>query len=73
LATVECDVGARKQRVFNCEDTLKRKLAALTEAKKEQAKLQRTVEERDTELAKEDKMKKIAKISNTWRLGVQER
>jgi hypothetical protein len=52
-ATVECDVGAWKQRVINCEDALKRKVAALMEAKKQQFRLRRTVEERDVELAKE--------------------
>jgi hypothetical protein len=44
---MECDVG-----VVNCEDALKWKVVALTEAEKEQSRLQRTVEERDMELAK---------------------
>jgi chromosome segregation ATPase len=51
-ATVEHDVGAWKQRVVNYEDVLKRKVAALTEAEKEQSRLRRAVEERDEELAK---------------------
>jgi hypothetical protein len=50
-ATVECDVEAWKQRVVNCKDALKRKVAAPMEAEKEKAKLRRAVEERDTELA----------------------
>jgi uncharacterized protein YlxW (UPF0749 family) len=47
-----CNVGAWKQRVINCEDALKRKVAALTEAETEQSQLRKAVEERDAELAK---------------------
>jgi hypothetical protein len=48
-ATMERDVGSWKQRVVNCKDALKQKVAALTEDEKEQSKLRR---KRDTDLAK---------------------
>jgi hypothetical protein len=51
-ATVERDVGAWKQCVVYCEDTLRWKVRALTEVEKEQSRIQRAVEERDAELAK---------------------
>jgi hypothetical protein len=50
--TVERDVQVWKRRVINYEDALKRKVAVLTEAEKEQVALQRMLDAKDTELAK---------------------
>jgi hypothetical protein len=46
------NVRAWKQRVVYCKDVLKQKLTAHREAEREQCRLRRTVEERDTKLAK---------------------
>jgi hypothetical protein len=51
-AIVEHDVQAWKRCVINCEDALKRKVAALTEAEKEQGALRRALDAKDAELAK---------------------
>jgi hypothetical protein len=51
-ATVERDMQVWKKRVVNCEHALKRKVASLTEAKKEQVALRRMLDGKDAELAK---------------------
>jgi DNA repair ATPase RecN len=50
--TVERDVQVWKRRLVKCEETLKRKVAALTEAEKEQVALRQAMEAKDAELAK---------------------
>jgi chromosome segregation ATPase len=45
------DVTVWKRRLANCEESLKRKTASLTEAKKRQAELRQALEAKDAELA----------------------
>jgi hypothetical protein len=51
-ATAECDLTIWKRRLANCEELLKRKVAALTEAEKGQAKLRKALEAKEAKLAK---------------------
>jgi hypothetical protein len=51
-ATAERDVIIWKRRLENCEASLKRKNAALSEAEKGQVELRKALEAKDTELAK---------------------
>jgi molybdenum cofactor biosynthesis enzyme MoaA len=50
--TVKHCVGVWKQRIVNCKDVLRRKVAALTEVEKEQVVLRWLLEGKDAELAK---------------------
>jgi hypothetical protein len=51
-ATVEHDVIIWKRRLENCEVSLKRKSASLSEAEKGQVELRKALEAKDVELAK---------------------
>jgi hypothetical protein len=51
-ATAKRDVTEWKRRLVNCKEALKRKVAVLTEAKKEQVELRQAMDAKDTELAK---------------------
>jgi predicted RNase H-like nuclease (RuvC/YqgF family) len=51
-ATAERDVTIWKRRLANCEESLKPKVAALTEAEKGQAELRKALEAKDVELVK---------------------
>jgi predicted nucleic acid-binding Zn-ribbon protein len=51
-ATAERDVTIWKRRLANYEESLKRKVAALTEAEKGQMELRKVLKDKDTELAK---------------------
>jgi chromosome segregation ATPase len=51
-ATAERDVQVWKRQLVNCEEALKCKVAALTEAEKAKVSLRRAIEAKDAELAK---------------------